>query len=154
MNLNNIWQSDNLPPRAKPHREEGEKAWSCLSKKNSSVSRSPTLGKSFGPWRQWWGTPDTSEQSAFVPRRQSRGHVHLVGKGTHIHFLPQWTGDPGRGHWEMNSAIHNHECPAPGEDSLSLKAYKTTEETRGFGDHSELDSETKRICKSESHFFN
>lgn len=41
----------------------------------------------------------------------------------------------------MNSAIRNRECPAPGEDSLSLKAYKTTEETRGFGDCSELDSE-------------
>lgn len=41
----------------------------------------------------------------------------------------------------MNSAIHNRECPAPGEDSLSLKAYKTTEETRGFGYRSELASE-------------
>lgn len=53
----------------------------------------------------------------------------------------------------MNSAIHIHECPAPGEDSLSLKAYKTREETQGFGDRSELDSDANAICKLESHFF-
>lgn len=45
----------------------------------------------------------------------------------------------------MNSAIHSRECPAPGEDSLSLKAYKTTEETQGFGDCSKLASEANAI---------
>lgn len=146
INFNSLWQSYSQPLQWSftKKKEKKGKAENCnsrrLKKKKSNnkiscVPRTPTLEKSSGPWRQWWGTPDTSEQSTFVPRRQSRGPVHLADRGTHIHFLLRWTADPVRGHWQKNSAIHNRECPAPDEDSLSLKAGKTTEETQGFRAH-------------------